>query len=75
MLDKDDGRRNMSEKEILEGYVDLEKLYLSDTEKKVVMGLLYKLKDAFRLKGEIGACSNIEAKTDITDISQFFIRP
>ena len=44
----------MSDKEILEKYVDLEKSCLSDSEKKQVMDMLYKYKEAFSLWDEIG---------------------
>ena len=35
-LEKDDERRNMSDKKILDKYVDLEKSCLSDSEKRQV---------------------------------------
>ena len=44
-------------------------------EKKEVRSLLYKYKDAFSLRDEIGTCPNIEVEIDITDKSPFFIRP
>ena len=44
-------------------------------EKKEVMEILYKYKEAFSLRDEIGTCLNIEVETNITDISPFFIRP
>ena len=37
--------------------------------------MLYKYKEAFSLRHEIGTCPNIEVVIDITDISPFFIRP
>ena len=37
--------------------------------------MLYKYKEAFSLRDEIGTCPNIEVEIDITDESQFFIRP
>ena len=40
----------MSDGEILEKYVDLEKSCLSDSEKKQVMDMLYKYNDAFSFK-------------------------
>ena len=52
-LNQDDERRNMSDKEILEKYVDLEKSCLSDSEKKQVMDMLHKYKDTFSLRDEI----------------------
>ena len=72
-LEHDDKRRNMTDKEILDKYID--KSCQSDTEKKEVMDMLYKCKDAFSVRDEIGTCSNIEVETDITDMSAFFIRP
>ena len=65
----------MSDREILDNYIDLEKSCLSDSEKKQVMDMLYKYKDAFSLRDEIGMCLNIEVEIDITDKSPFFIRP
>ena len=37
--------------------------------------MIYKYKDAFSLRDEIGTCPNIEVEIDITDKSPFFIRP
>ena len=68
-------KRHMSDKEILERYVDLEKSCLSDPEKKHVMDMLYKCKDAFSLRDEMGTCPSIEVEINITDKLPFFIRP
>ena len=73
-LEQDNERRNMSDREMLDKYVDLEKPCLSDSEKKQVMDMLYKYKDAFSLRDEIGTCPNIEVEIDVTDKSPFFIR-
>ena len=51
----------MSGKEILDKYVDLDKSYLTDEEKKQVIGMLYKYKEAFSLRDEMNTCPNIEA--------------
>ena len=37
--------------------------------------LIYKYKDAFSLRDEIGTCPNIEVEIEVTDRSPFFIRP
>ena len=63
----------MSDKDILEKYVDLEKSCLSDSLKKQVMDMLYKDKDAFSLQDDIDACPNIEEEIPIT--VKFFIGP
>ena len=38
------------------------------------MDMLYKYKDTFSLRDEIGTCPNIEVEIGITDKSPFFIR-
>ena len=66
----------MSNKEILNKYVDLDKSCLTDSEKKTqVMDMLYKYKDTFSLRDEIGTCPNIEVEIGVTDKFPFFIRP
>ena len=37
--------------------------------------MLYKYKEAFSLRGEIGTYPNIEVDIDVTDTSSFFIGP
>ena len=37
--------------------------------------MLYKYKEAFSLRDEIGTCPNIEVEIEVTDKSPFFIRP
>ena len=74
-LDKDDERKYMTNREILDKYIYLDKSCLTDTERKEVRDILYKYKDAFRLRDEIGTCPNIEMEIDITDKMPFFIRP
>ena len=67
-LDSSDEKKYMSDKEMLEKYIDLDKSWLTDLEKKQVMDMLYKYKDAFSLKDKIGTCLNIE-EIDVTDKS------
>ena len=74
-LDPDDERRHMTDKEILEKYVNLDNSCLSKEEKIKVMDMLFKYKEAFSLRDEIGTCPNIEVEIDVTDKSPFFIRP
>ena len=40
-----------------------------------VMDILYKYREAFSLRDEIGTCTNIEVEIDVTDKSPFPIRP
>ena len=65
----------MTDKEILDKYIDLDKSCLTEKEKKEVMDMLYKYKEAFSLRDEIGTCPNIEVEINVTDRSPFFIRP
>ena len=64
----------MTEKEILENYIDLDNSCLTDSEKMQVRVMIYKYKDAFSLRDEIGMCPNIEIDIDVTDRMPFFIR-
>ena len=54
----------MSDREILEKYVDLEKSGLTGKEKNQVMDMLYKYKEAFSLRDEIGMFPNIEVEIE-----------
>ena len=74
-LDPGDERRNMTDREILEKYINLETSCLSKEEKVRVMDMLYKYKEAFSLRDEIDTCPNIEVEIEVTDKSPFFIRP
>ena len=57
----------MTDKEILDKYIDLDNSCLSKEEKKEVMDLLYRYKEAFSLRDEIGTTPNIEVEIDVTD--------
>ena len=48
---------------------------LTEEERKEVMNMLYKYKEASSLRDEIGTCSNVEVGIHVTDKSPFFIRP
>ena len=72
-LDKMDERKYMSEREILEKYINLDNTCLQEEEKKEVMDMLYKYKEAFSLRDEIGTCPNIEVGIDVMDKSPFLL--
>ena len=74
-LDPEDERRHMTDREILEKYLILNNSCLNKEEKMKVMYVLYKYREAFSLRDEIGTCPNIEVEIDITGKSPFFIRP
>ena len=73
-LDPSNERKYMSDKEILEKYIDLEISCLTDKEKKEVMDILYKYKEVSSLRDEISTCPNIEVQIDIRDKLPFFLR-
>ena len=74
-LDPEDDRRHMTDREILENYINLNNSCLSKEEKIKVMDMLYKYKEAFSLRDEIGTCPNIDVEINVTDKSPFLIRP
>ena len=74
-LEPDDERRHMTDREILEKYINLNNSCLNKEEKIKVMDMLYKYREAFSLRDEMGTCLNIEVEIDVTDKSPFFIRP
>ena len=59
----------------LKKYVNLGNSSSTDKEKNQAMDMLYKYKEAFSLRDEIGTCPNMEVEIDVTDKSLFFIRP
>ena len=74
-LEDTDERKYMMDSEILDKYVNLDNSSLTKIEKMQVRDLLYKYKDAFSLRDELGLCPNIKIEIDITNKSPFFIRP
>ena len=65
----------MTDREILDKYIDLENSCLTKEERKEVMEMLYKYREAFSLMDEIGTCPNIKVEIEVTDKCLFFIRP
>ena len=66
-LDKKDPRRNMTDEEILDTYIDLSKSTLTDKEKQALMSVIKTHKKAFSLRDEIGNCPNIKIDIDVID--------
>ena len=64
----------MSDNEILEKYVDLEKSILSEAKWKEVMVILYKYTDVFSLRDELDTHPNLEAEIDLTEEYPFFFQ-
>ena len=61
----------MADKEILDKYINLDNSCLDSIGKQEVMDMLYRYKDTYSLRGEIGTCPNIEVEIDVTDKSPF----
>ena len=74
-LDPEDPRRNMTDEEILDTYVDLSKSCLTDSQKVNLRNVIKENKKAFSLRDEIGHCPNIKIDIDVIDESPFFVRP
>ena len=62
----------MTDREILEKYINLGNPCLSTEEKVKVMDMLFEYKEAFSLRDEIDTCPNIEVEIDVTDKSPFY---
>ena len=65
----------MTDREILDNYINLDNSCLHEEEKREVMDMLFNYKEAFSLRDEIGTCPNIEVEIDVTDKLPLFIRP
>ena len=65
----------MTDGKILEKYINLDNSCLTESEKVQLRDMIYKYKEVFSLRDEIGTCPNIEIDIDITDKMPFFIRP
>ena len=65
----------MTDKEILDKYIDLDNSCLTELEKTQVRDMIYEYTEAFSLRDEIGTCPNIEIDIDVTDRTPFSIRP
>ena len=74
-LNDSDKRKYMTEGEILEKYINLDNSCLTESEKVQVRDMIYKYREVFSLRDEIGTCPKIEIDIDVTDKTPFFIRP
>ena len=59
-LDDSDERKHMTDREILDKYIDLNNSCLTRCEKRKVRRLIYKYKYAFSLRDEISTCPSFE---------------
>ena len=61
----------MTDREILEKYMNLDDSCLNEEEKVKVINMLLDYKEAFGLRDEIGTCPNNGVEIDVTDKSPF----
>ena len=73
-LDDSDERKYMMDRKLSDKCIDLESSCLTKWDKQKLRNLIYKYKDAFSLRDEIGTFPNIKVEIDITESSPFFIR-
>ena len=59
-LDPDDDQRYMTDREILEKYINLDNSCLNEEERIKVMNILFDYKEAFSLRDEIGTCATLK---------------
>ena len=74
-LDDSNERKYMTDGEILDKYIILDNSCLTESEKVQVRDMIYKYREGFSLRDEIGTCPNIEIDIDVMDKMPFFIRP
>ena len=60
--------KHMTNRDILEKYINLNNSCLEKEEKIKMMDMLFKYRETFSLRDEIGTCPNIEVEIDVTDI-------
>ena len=65
----------MTDREILNKYINLDSSCLHEEKKREVMDMLLSYKEAFSLRDEISTFPNIKVEIDVTDKLPFFIRP
>ena len=66
-LDQDDEWRHMTDRDILDKYINLDNSCLHEEEKWEVIDMMFNYKEAFSLRDERGTCPNIEVEIDVTD--------
>ena len=71
-LEKMDGRKYMTDREILEKYIDFYNTCLQEVKKEEVINMSYKDKEAFSLRDKIGTCPNIEVEINVTKNYHFY---
>ena len=74
-LDDSNKGKHMTDREILDKYINPKDSCLTKREKQKLRDIIYDYKDAFSLRDKISTCPNIKVEIDVMDNSPFFIRP
>ena len=74
-LEETDERRFLTDRQILNKFINLDNSQLSHIERDELREIIFKHKEAFSLRDEIGHCPNIKIDIELIDPSPFFVRP
>ena len=74
-LEADDYRRHLTDNQILDKLIDLSRSDLHPKEKKTLIAMCKKYREAFSLRDEVGECPKIRIHIEVHDKSPFFVRP
>ena len=74
-LDKTDPRQKLTDRQILENKIKLDKSILSKEQQTEFFDMLIKKREAFSLRDEIGTCPYFEVRLQLCDETPFFVRP
>ena len=74
-LSDSDNRKRMTDNEILDKFINLDKSILNEDEKEEFQKILHKHKKAFSLRDEIGTCPDLLVHLELNNKEPFQIRP
>ena len=74
-LDREDPRRQMTDRDILVDKIKLDTSILTAEERVEFIDMLLENREAFSLRDEIGTCPHFEVKLELRDETPFFVRP
>ena len=74
-LDKSDPRCNLTNRQILEDKIKLDKSIIIPEQQKEFLDMLELKREAFSLRDEIGTCPYFEVRLQLRDETPFFVRP
>ena len=57
----------MADKEIFENTIDVSEACITERQKQTLYKILFKYREAFSLRDEIGSCQNMKVKLELKD--------